>query len=157
MVLAVWWVQELNCNASPICNDASWTDCKARFNKQYRDIHEEQHRRQIYCQNQRLIGETNSLDNLTYKLASNVFTDRSWSELSSLPLSMDVSSRPVIGMSMIKKHLGGLPDQVDWRFNGRVVGPIKEQADCNAYMALASVALLESMEHKWEANLTEVV
>eukprot|EP00934_Nitzschia_sp_Nitz4_P006268 Nitzschia sp. Nitz4//scaffold58_size112336//28526//29972//NITZ4_004022-RA/size112336-augustus-gene-0.20-mRNA-1//-1//CDS//3329554956//6258//frame0 len=128
------------------------------FGKVYDSTAEILHRQAIFLDNVSKISLHNAkVGSSSYRMGVNQFTDRLDSEL---PLGYDKSSHPLwspqeattsrrqlknhMELNLPKLDISDLPKSIDWRHQGQVVTPVKNQGACGSCWAFASTAVLES-------------
>jgi C1A family cysteine protease len=126
-----------------------FADFKAKYNKQYSSVAEEDVRRHIFNDNLEFIESENAKGSNTYTLAVNEFTDLTHSEFKATYLGTKVPEN-LWGEAT---HLGThehdgseLPTSVDWSQEGAVT-PIKNQGQCGSCWSFSTTGGLEGA---WE-------
>ncbi|CAN4115130.1 unnamed protein product [Withania somnifera] len=117
--------------------------------KSYNALEEKDKRFQIFKENLNYIDEQNSIPNKSYKLGLTKFADLTNDEYRSIYLGMKSSADRV---KLLKKKSDrylpkvgdNLPESVDWREKGALVG-VKDQGTCGSCWAFSAVASIEAV------------
>ncbi|KAK9756437.1 hypothetical protein RND81_01G097300 [Saponaria officinalis] len=118
-----------------------------KHGKNYNSLGEKEHRFNIFKDNLRFIDEHNS-ENWSFKLGLNRFADLTNEEYRSMYLGTRPRSNTGLGRSKSDRYAFGvgdaLPESVDWRKKGAVVG-IKDQGSCGSCWAFSAIAAVEGV------------
>ncbi|GFY95956.1 cysteine proteinase1 [Actinidia rufa] len=106
--------------------------------KSYNSLDEKEMRFEIFKENLRIIDDHNADANRSYSLGLNRFADLTDEEYRSTYLGLKRGPKTDVSNQYMPKVGDALPDYVDWRTVGAVVG-VKNQASCWAFSAVAAV------------------
>ncbi|NP_001312246.1 low-temperature-induced cysteine proteinase-like precursor [Nicotiana tabacum] len=116
--------------------------------KSYNALDEKDKRFQIFKENLRYIDEQNSVPNKSYKLGLTKFADLTNEEYRSMYLGTKTSDRRRLLKNKSDRYLpkvgDSLPDSVDWREKGVLVG-VKDQGSCGSCWAFSAIASVEAV------------
>lgn len=101
----------------------------AGYGKVYRDTAEKEKRFQIFQENVERIDDFNRVNEKSYKLGINQFTDLTNEEFIASRNGFKLHMRATVGASFKYQNVTAVPSTVDWRKNG-VVTPVKDQGQC---------------------------
>lgn len=116
----------------------------AKHGKVYNALGEKDRRFEIFKDNLRYIDEHNAQDH-TYKLGLNRFADLTNEEYRSTYLGTKKSIRKKKFSNRYAPKVGDkLPESVDWRKEGAVVG-VKDQGSCGSCWAFSTISAIEGI------------
>lgn len=122
---------------------ATWKKFKSTHRKYYRNLHEEEKRRQIYEENVEKVKKHNELYKqhlTTYKQSVNEFSDYTDEEVQHVlggltePLNEEF---PLVSITPASRR-SDLPKAFDWR-DHNIVTPVKNQGGCGSCWAFSTV------------------
>eukprot|EP00916_Digyalum_oweni_P008697 GHVL01014510.1.p1 GENE.GHVL01014510.1~~GHVL01014510.1.p1 ORF type:complete len:328 (+),score=10.48 GHVL01014510.1:113-1096(+) len=141
--------------------DTEWELYKEKFNKVYRETHEEQFRRSVWEHHLQYIDNHNmeaKRGEHSFVLAVNRFADTPNKEFQKLMTGFRMRNESRTGgakFSFPRDNLRDLPDTVDWRPEGYVT-PVKDQAQCGACWAFSTTGSLEGQWFKKTGQLVSL-
>ncbi|KAJ0970449.1 hypothetical protein J5N97_023326 [Dioscorea zingiberensis] len=114
----------------------------------YKDSAEKDLRFKIFKQNVEYIESVNNAGNRTYKLGTNQFTDLTNEEFKAthngfMPSKSAALQKPTGGFRY--GDVTDIPESLDWRTEGSVLTPIKNQRECGCCWAFSAVAAVEAI------------
>ena len=122
------------------------------YGKSYNLLGEKEMRFEIFTENLRFIDEHNTDANRSYTVGLNRFADLTNEEYRSKYLGLKSSSKAKVSNRYVPRVGDALPNSVDWRAKGAVVG-IKDQGDCSSCWAFSAVATVEGINKIRTGNL----
>ena len=130
-----------------------------KFNKTYANHTEYYRHAQTYFSNVEYIN-TRNLQNLTYTLGINQFTDLTTEEFQDSYLGYHgLNDSVTFSLQNAQTHYMTIVNNpitaIDWRAEG-LVTPIKDQAQCGSCWAFSAVATMEGAQAKKTGNLTSL-
>jgi cathepsin L len=131
-----------------------WEAYKVKFNKDYSQD-DEQARRIIWEENIKRISQHNLRHDLglhSYRLGLNHYADMTNEEFRA---RMNGARFNASNISVVHRHVRGLPKSVDWRPKGYVTG-IKDQAQCGSCWAFSATGSLEGQHFKATGKLVSL-
>jgi cathepsin L len=122
-----------------------WTEFKAKYDRQYKHV-EDKLRFQVFQDNLQLINEHNdryAKGEVSYFLKVTKFADWTKEEFSNL-LKKQAATKPELTEGNIFKADPNvkLPDSVDWREKGAVLG-VRNQGDCGSCWSFSTTGCIE--------------
>lgn len=126
-----------------------------RHGKVYNSLSEIKKRFEIFKDNLKFIDQHNA-EKRTYKVGPNRFADLSNEEYRSKYLGTKMDATRVMGKASKRyaPRVGdNLPESVDWRKEGAVVG-VKDQKECEGCWAFSAIAAVEGINKIVTSNLT---
>ncbi|KAH7671962.1 Actinidain protein [Dioscorea alata] len=116
-------------------------------NKNYNDLFEKEKRYNIFKDNLKYIDEHNA-GNHSYNLTLNVFADLTNDEHRNMYLGFQSFTGENMDFKESNRYLFNgdetLPDSIDWRDMGAVVG-VKNQLECGSCWAFSAIAAIEGL------------
>jgi len=112
--------------------------------KQYNAIGERERRFEIFKDNLNFIDEHNAAGDESYKLGLNKFADLTNQEYRSTYLGLKMDRNPRLSSRYAVLEGEELPETVDWRKKGAVVG-VKDQGSCGSCWAFSTIAAVEGI------------
>lgn len=147
--------------------DEQWLLFRNKFGKSYTDQGEHDRRKAIFCVNLQFIEKKNAASENGDAFGINHMADWTTSEVKSRFSAK--SGSPVVKSitsdlhqlhklnRLLMKDEGKLPELVDYRRDGRIVGPVKMQGDCGSCWSFATTGLIEANQHKWDPTIRSVI
>ncbi|PSS17269.1 Actinidain like [Actinidia chinensis var. chinensis] len=120
--------------------------------KSYNSLDEKEMRFEIFKENLRIIDDHNADANRSYSLGLNRFADLTDEEYRSTYLGLKRGPKTDVSNQYMPKVGDALPDYVDWRTVGAVVG-VKNQGLCSSCWAFSAVAAVEGINKIVTGNL----
>uniref|UniRef100_A0A803NI65 Cysteine proteinase n=1 Tax=Cannabis sativa TaxID=3483 RepID=A0A803NI65_CANSA len=114
-----------------------------KHGKAYNGLGEKEKRFGIFTDNLRFIDEHNA-QNLSFKLGLNRFADLTNEEYRSKYLGTKISGKKRISERYAPRIGDDLPESVDWRKKGAVVG-VKDQGSCGSCWAFSTISAVEGI------------
>jgi len=122
--------------------DTNFDEFIRRHDRNYRDEHDFETRKDIFRQNMRYIHSVNR-KHLSYTLASNHMADQTDEEISTKRGRFKSTGyNGGAPFSHTKSERNSVPNSLDWRLYG-AVSPVKDQASCGSCWSFGTVGTLE--------------
>ncbi|XP_057502568.1 actinidain-like [Actinidia eriantha] len=123
------------------------------YGKSYNALGEKERRFEIFKDNLRFVDEHNADVNRSYRVGLNQFSDLTVEEYQSIYLGNRFNPRRTKVSDRYEPRVGDqLPDSIDWRAKGAVLG-IKNQGNCGSCWAFAAIAAVEGINQLVTGNL----
>lgn len=121
----------------------SFEQFREEFGQNYNSVEEKQIRKEIFTRNLAMINEHNSMEDKTWFATVNEFT--AWTNEEFRAQRTGHSPHPPqLQLKKLENLPVHLPDAVDWRNNGSIMTPVKNQGSCGSCWAFSATETLES-------------
>merc|ERR1719147_478875 len=124
----------------------TWEEFKTKYGKEYENQEEDDYRRGVWGGNvENIISHNLDTQNgvYLYSLGENEYADLTTDEIITYMNGLDSQRKPPVEGKTLDVSPEDLPEAVDWRTNGSIVTPVKNQGHCGSCWAFSTTGSLE--------------